>query len=115
MIQIQILAFKCPPAVLAGVAISFEDIMPREFDFFFGKAVKNEQDDDPRHADLERDGANEFLTGSLLGEAFPLREVESTESSVTRFEDDLRAAFEEQSQSSSRRANVDGLPQPVQN
>ena len=40
MVEIQILPFKFLAAILAGVAVALEDIVPGEFDFFFGQPIE---------------------------------------------------------------------------
>ena len=53
VVKVQILSIKNASAILAGVLIAFEDVVPGEFNFFFRKTIKNHQEDNPGHADLE--------------------------------------------------------------
>jgi len=43
MIQVEILAITGFAAVLAGIAIAFEDVMPGKLDLFFGNMIVNQQ------------------------------------------------------------------------
>jgi len=63
VIQIEIIALKNQPAVLTGIPVPFEDIMPREFDLFFWQTLKEQQDDDSGNADVDRNGFDHFRLG----------------------------------------------------
>ena len=53
VIEIQVLALKNLAAVLAGVPVPLENIVPREFDFLLGESIKDDEQDHPWDADLE--------------------------------------------------------------
>ena len=113
MVEIQILPFKMVTAILAGISIALENVVAREFDFLLREPVKDEQHDHSRDANLKGNRSNEFLAAAFLGQAFPLGKIKCVKRSVGGFENDLRASFKQQGQSSPGCANVDGLPQPV--
>ena len=52
MIEIQIVAIEKMSAVLAGILIAFENVMPRKLYFLFRKPIKKQQDDDAWDANL---------------------------------------------------------------
>lgn len=56
MIDVQTRPIKECSAVLAGVLVPLENIQPRELDLFFRESIKEAEDDDSWHPDLERDG-----------------------------------------------------------
>lgn len=114
MIQIQILPIKNSSTVLAGVAIPLEDVVPGEFDLFFGKPIKNNQHDHPGNPDSERNGADAFRVRLLLRKIMPLVEIEGLELSRRAAEYHLCMSLKEKRQRSPRSADVDCLPEAVQ-
>jgi hypothetical protein len=114
VIQIQILTVKSFPAVLAGVFVPFENVMPSELHLFFRQMIINHQEDNTWYADSERDGSNRFRMGFLLGKVMPLAKVEGLERSIRTIKDDLCMPLKKQGQSASRGAHINGLPKPIQ-
>src|SRR5258705_9019865 len=55
MIEIQVLAVELSAAILAGVAVALENVVPRELHFLLGHAVEQHQQDHARNATSERD------------------------------------------------------------
>ena len=53
VVKIQILAIKNASAILTSVLVALENIMPGKFNFLFRKTIKDDQQDNPGHADLE--------------------------------------------------------------
>ncbi len=97
VVEVQILAVEDAAAVLAGVLVAFEDVMPGKFDFLLGQAVIHEEEDDARDADAEGDGVDGFIGGRTVGEVAPFVKVEGAERAVGVFHDDLRVALKEES------------------
>ena len=114
VVEIQILAVKSLAAVLAHVVVALENIVPGELDLFFGQAVEHDQQDDAGHADFEGDGADAFRMRLLLGKVLPLIEAEGLEGAVLRIQHHLGVAFKEQGEGASRGADINRLPQAVQ-
>ena len=114
VIEIQILPLETPAAVLAGVPVSLENIMPGELDLFLRQSVEQQEQDDPRYAHPKRDGVDAVRVGLLLGEIAPLPEVKRLEGTVVAALDDLRAAFDQERDGPSRRADVYRLPQAIE-
>jgi hypothetical protein len=96
VVQVQILSVKGSTAVLAGVFVPFEDVVPSKFDLLFGVAVKKEKKDDPRHPNSERNGADTLRVRLLLRKVLPLVKTEGLEGTVAAGQDDLSSAFEQQ-------------------
>jgi hypothetical protein len=113
VIQIQVLALENLAAVLAGVAVALENIVPRELDLLFGNPVEHHQQDHPRHADFEGDGGNGFPVRFLGGKITPLVETERLEDALVIAQDDVGMPLEQQRESAPRGADIDRLPEPV--
>src|SRR6266568_6777079 len=75
VIQIEIFAIKRPAAVLAGVFVSFEDIVPCEFDLLFRQSIEHHQQYDARNAYAEGDSANALWVWLLLRKVLPFAEI----------------------------------------
>lgn len=114
VIEIQILAVESLAAVLAHVVIALENIMPGELDFLFGEAVEHDEQNDAGNADFEGDGADAFRMRLLFGKVLPLIEAVGLERAVLGIQDHLGMAFKEQSESAARGADINRLPQSVQ-
>jgi hypothetical protein len=76
VIQIQIPPIFQLPAVLAGIGVPFEDVLPSQFNLFFRNPVKKHQYNNPWNADSKADGANRILTLIVLAELLPPMEIE---------------------------------------
>jgi hypothetical protein len=72
-------------AVLTGIAVALENVVPREFDFLLGQPVEHDQQNDARDADFEGDGGDGFRVRLLGGEIAPLAEAEGLEIAVASF------------------------------
>jgi hypothetical protein len=53
VVEVQVFALENLSAVLAGVLVPLEDIVPGELHLFLGHAVEQHQHDDAGHADAE--------------------------------------------------------------
>ena len=51
MIEIQLVPFKHLSAVLAGISVALENVVPRKFHFLFWKSLEKQEHNDPRNAD----------------------------------------------------------------
>ena len=113
VIKIQILAVENAAAVLAGILVALENIVPGKLDLFLGQMVIDHKEDDPGDPDAKRDGGHRLRVGLLLGQIVPLGETEGLERTVDAIEDSLCMALKEQGQCTAGRANIDRLPEPV--
>jgi len=65
VIQIELAAIEQLAAVLAGVLVTLEYVVPGEFYFFLREPIEYEQHDHPRDANLERNGRDHFIVGCV--------------------------------------------------
>ena len=65
VIQIKFAAIEEVAAVLAGVLVSLEYVVPGEFYFFLRQPIEYKQHDHPRDANLERNGRDQFMVGCV--------------------------------------------------
>jgi len=86
-----------------------------KFRLFLWHPIEEHEHDDPGNPDAKGDGVNAFRMGVLEGEVVPLFEIIGLEGAVGRIEDHFGIAFEEQSERPPGCANVDRLPEPVEN
>lgn len=115
VVEVQIFALENFPAILTGISIALENIMPREFDLFFGQAIKHDEQDHARDANLERNGVNAFWMRLLKGKILPLRKIKSLKRPFLIGKDNVGVAFKKKAQRASRGANIDRLPEAIQN
>ena len=75
MIKVQVISFKYRAAVLAGIPVALEHIVPRKLDLFLWQALEKQKHDDSRDADAHRNRANHFRLGIRLREILPAKEI----------------------------------------
>ena len=66
VVEVEVLSVEDGAAVLAGIFVAFEDVVPGELDFLFGKAVKDGEQDDAWDAEAEGDGGDGFRVRLLV-------------------------------------------------
>jgi len=99
VVEVQIAPIKDLAAVLAGVLVPLEQVVPGEFDFLLGKTVKPHEQDDPGYPDSERDRADGAVGfGVGRGQVTPLLEVQCPVITVAITEHHLCVPFEEKRQ-----------------
>lgn len=113
VIEIEVLLIKVLPAILAGVLIALEDVVPGELHFFPRHAIEQHQHDHPWDADFQGNGVDHVLLGRLLGEVAPRIEIVREEIGAIRI-DDLGVTRAEKRKRPPDRADIDGLPEAVQ-
>jgi hypothetical protein len=115
VVQVQILPVEHPAAVLARILVALENVMAREFDLFLGEMIIDHQEDHARDADSEGNCPDRFRMRFLLGEIMPLGKAKGLEGAIGPIQDRLGMTLKEQRQGASSGADIDGLPQPIQN
>lgn len=115
VIQIQVFTVKKFAAVLAGIVIALENVVAGELHLFFRHAIEQHQDDHARHPNAKGDRVNAFRVRLFLGKIMPGLEVVGLERAVVRVQHHLSMSLEKQSKSAASGANIDRLPQPVEN
>lgn len=71
MVDVKVGSFEAVAAILAGVFVALEDIVPRKLHIFFGQSVEEAEHDDPRYADPERNGLEHPRFGIGEGKMSP--------------------------------------------
>ena len=115
VIQIQIPPIFQLPAVLAGIGVPFEDVLPSQFNLFFRNPVKKHQYNNPWNTDSEADGANCILTLIVLAELLPPMEIEGPKiipCTIPLYH--LGMPHIQEAKGPPNRANVHRLPEAVQ-
>lgn len=102
-------------AVLAGVFITLEHIVPGELDLLFREAIEKHEHDDPWKAYVHRDCIHHFPAIRILtGKVLPTRKVMGHEALSGICGDDLGVPLVEKGEGSPGAAGVDRLPEPVE-
>ena len=115
VIQIQIPPIFQLPAVLAGIGVPFEDVLPSQFNLFFRNPVKKHQYNNPWNADSKADGANRILTLIVLAELLPPMEIKGPKiipCTITLY--NLGMPHIQEAKGPPDRADVHRLPEAVQ-
>lgn len=113
MVEIEVLAIEFMPAILAGVVIALEDIMPGEFHFLFRHPIEKEEQDHLGHTDLERDGADNVLTFITARKTEPLVEGHRLERAAIGLHH-LSMALIKEHEGPFNATDVDGLPETIE-
>jgi len=79
MVQIKLTPIEDLSAILAGILVPLENVMPGKLDFFLRQPIENQKHDNGGDPDLKGNGVNHFLLGFALGELPPTLEVVSKE------------------------------------
>ena len=114
VIEIQVVPLKNLAAVLAGVLIALENIVPRKFHFLFRQPIEEEQHDHTWHPNLPRNCRNDFVIGRGGGEVAPTVEVMRQEIVFVIGRNHMGMARIHQRKRAARRADVDRLPKAIQ-
>jgi hypothetical protein len=114
MIQIKLTAIEEMAAVLAGVLVSLKHVVSGEFYFLLRKPIEHKQHDHPRDPDLERDSRNRFMIGRVRGQIAPAFEIVRRKVARVIRRNNLGVPCVYERKGAASRADVDGLPKPVE-
>ncbi|MDB6053558.1 MAG: hypothetical protein JWN25_1081 [Verrucomicrobiales bacterium] len=114
MVQVKIFSVENFAAVLAGVLVALENIVPREFDLLFGKSIKDDQQDDAGDAYLERNCMDAVGVRFLLGKTAPFWKAVGLECTAILAQYHLGVTFEQERECPTDGADIYSLPQSVQ-
>jgi len=114
VIQVKLTAIEQFTAVLAGVLVTFEYVMPGEFHFLLRKPIEHKQHDHARDADLERNGRNYFVVGRVRGKIPPAFEVVRRKVVCVIRRNNLRVPGIDERKGAAGRADIHRLPEPVE-
>lgn len=76
VIDIEVFAVKFFPAILAGEAVTQEDVLTGELDVFLRQPVKKHKYDDLGDADFKIDGVHAFIDVGILRSILPFLKIE---------------------------------------
>jgi len=113
VIQIKLAAIEQLAAILAGVLVSLEYVVSGEFYFLLRKPIEHKQHDYPRDLDLERNGRNHFMIGSVRRQIAPALEIVRRKVVCVIRRNDLGVPCVYKRKGPAGRADVHGLPKPV--
>ena len=82
VVQIEIFAITGLTAVLAGVFVALENIVPCELNFLFGEMIVNEEQNHSGDAQPKADSPDGFRMRFLLGKVLPFGKVKRLERAV---------------------------------
>jgi hypothetical protein len=114
VVEVEVFSVEVFAAVLAGVFVALEDVVTCKFDLFARHAIEEHEDDDARDADFPPGGLDHVDVGLLLAEVAPAGKVVGGERAIVGV-DDLGVALAQERKSPPGCADVNRLPQPVQN
>ena len=110
VVEVQIRPLKNSAAILAGVLVALENVVPGKLHFLFRQPIEEQQDDHARHPDLPRDGRHHFVFRRRGGEVAPAVEVVGQEIIPGIGGNDLSVTLVKQGKGTARRADIDRLP-----
>jgi hypothetical protein len=114
MIQIKLAPIEQLAAILAGVLVAFENIVPSKLYFFFRESIEHKQHYYARDSDFERDGRNHFMLGRVRGQIAPAFEIVRRKIVRVIRRNNLRVPCIYERKGAPSRADVHGLPEPVE-
>ena len=114
VIEVQIVSIKNVPAVLAGILVTLEHVVPGELHFLLRQPIEHEQHDDSRNANLPRDRGDYFVIRRGRGEISPAVEIVSEKVVGVVRRNHVGVAGINQSERATSRADIDRLPQAVE-
>ena len=115
VIQIQFTAIENLPAILAGVLVALENIVPRELHFLLRQPIEKQKHYHARHTDLPGNGRNHFVFRRRFGKIEPAIEIVGEEVVLWIGGDNLGVPLINERESATRRADIHRLPQAIQN
>ena len=114
MIQIELAPIEQLPAILTGVLVTFEDIVPGKLYLFFREPIEDKQHDHPRNPDFECDCSDHFMLRGVGRQIAPAFEIVRQEVVRVVRRNNLGVPGVYQREGAASRADVHRLPEPVQ-
>jgi hypothetical protein len=114
VVEIQVFSVKRFAAVLAGVFVALEDVVAGELHFFARHPVEKDEQNYARNADAPAGCLHHVRVGLALAKIAPAFKVVRREASIIGVHN-LRLALAQKRESPAGGADVNRLPQPVQN
>lgn len=114
VIEIQVLPVKYLPAVLAGIPIPFKNVVPCELHLFPRHAIEKNQQNYPRYPNAPARRLHHVWVRLPFTQVTPTFKIVRGKTSVIRV-NNLRMTLAQKRKSPPGGADVNRLPQPVQN
>jgi hypothetical protein len=114
VIEIQVAPIKYLAAVLAGILVAFENVVPGKLNLLFRKPIENQEYDNAWNANLERNRSDYFMVGRARRNIAPAIEIVREE--IIRFigGNHVRVPGVNERKGAARSADIDRLPQAIQ-
>jgi len=115
VVEIQVFPVEQNAAILAGVPVPLEHIVPGELDLFFGQPLEEHEHDDPRDPDVHGYRLHHLgMVGILPGKIPPAVKIMRQEPVPGIGRNRLGVALIEESESAAGTAGIHRLPEAVQ-
>lgn len=114
MIEIEFAAIENMTAVLAGILVALEHVVPGKFHFLLWKSIENQKHNDPRDSNLERNRRDQFVVGRVCRQTPPAFEIMRHEIVRLIRRNDVGMSRIDQREGPTRGADVHRLPQAVE-
>ncbi|MDB6146337.1 MAG: hypothetical protein JWO45_1, partial [Spartobacteria bacterium] len=114
VIEVKLAAVENVTAILAGIFVALEDIVPGKLHFFLRQPVKKQKNNDAWHPNFPRDGSDNFLFRGGGREIAPAFEIMRQKIICIIRRHDVGVAGVNQRERATRRTDVDRLPKAVQ-
>ena len=113
VVEIEVAAVEMFSAILAGVAVALEDVVAGEFHLLARHPVEKHEHDDARHAEAEARGLHHVGIRFARTEVAPAFVIVGGKGTIVGV-DDLRVSLAEKRERPAGGADVNRLPQPVE-
>ncbi|MEN3368112.1 MAG: hypothetical protein V7609_255 [Verrucomicrobiota bacterium] len=114
VIQIQFRSLENSAAILAGVFVALENVMPGKLHFLLRQPVEQKKHDDSRHPDFPRNRGDDLMVGSGDGEIAPARKIMGQKIIGHIGRDDLGVALIKEGKGASGGTDIYRLPEAVE-
>jgi len=114
VIEIQIVSIKSLAAVLAGVFVPLEHIVPGKLHFLLGKTIEEKQHNHARDSDFPRNRLHQFVVRRVGREIAPAFKIVGQEIIRVIRRNNVSVTGVDQREGAPGRTDVDRLPETVQ-
>jgi len=116
VIEVQLLAFENLPAILAGVVVALEDVVPGKLHFFLRQPIEEQKHDHARHPNFPRNRRDHFVLRFRRrdGDIEPAREIVGREIILPIGRHNLGVPLIKKRKGTTRRADIDRLPEAIE-
>jgi hypothetical protein len=115
VIEIQLAAIENLAAILTGILVALENIVPRKFYFFLRQTIEKQKHNHARHSDLPGNGFDHFVFRRRFGKIEPAIEIVRQKIIFRIGRNDLGMSRINKREGAARGADVHRLPQAIEN